>query len=195
MKRRRLGKLIFRLLLLCVLLFSAALAVLVIMEKTVPPPGGEADVILILGAQVKEDGTVSVQLEGRLQAALAYWREHPDCMIVTAGGQGKNEPAPEAEVMRDWLAENGVPADRIRCESRSADTKENLRFAEEYIDKENARLLVVTSDYHLPRAIRIAKDAGYRAEGIGAPTLPQWWIKNHFREVLAWGKYFLRKII
>ena len=36
MKRRRLGKLIFLLLLLCVLLFSAALAALVIMEKTVP---------------------------------------------------------------------------------------------------------------------------------------------------------------
>ena len=186
---------VFRLFLLCVLLFSAALAVLVIMEKTVSPPSGDADTILILGAQVKEDGTVSLQLEGRLQAALTYWREHPDCVIVTAGGQGKKEPAPEAEVMRDWLTGNGVPGEKITCESRSTDTKENLRFAEEYIDKENACLLVVTSDYHLPRAIRIAKDAGYRAEGIGAPTLPEWWIKNHFREVLAWGKYFLLKII
>ena len=55
-------------------------------------------------------------------------------------------------------------------------------------------VIVVTSDYHLPRALAIARDAGLEVQGIGAPTLPEWWIKNHFREVLAWGKYLLGRI-
>ena len=54
---------------------------------------------------------------------------------------------------------------------------------------------IVTSDYHLPRALRIARDAGLTADGLVSATLPEYWLKNHAREVLAWGKYFLSKLV
>ena len=51
-------------------------------------------------------------------------------------------------------------------------------------------ITIVTSDYHLPRAMQLARDLGLSADGIGSPCKPEYWVKNHFREVLAWGKYF-----
>ena len=52
--------------------------------------------------------------------------------------------------------------------------------------------LIVTSDYHLPRALAIARDAGLEAQGAGSPCRPEWnyWLKNHMREALAWVKYW-----
>ena len=43
--------------------------------------------------------------------------------------------------------------------------------------------------------MRIARDLGYEAEGVGSPCKPEYWVKNHSREVLAWGKYFLNKVV
>ena len=62
------------------------------------PP--ETDVIIVLGAQVKPDGTPSVQLEYRLEAALSAYRDHPQ-KVVCCGGQAGTEPAPEGRVMAD----------------------------------------------------------------------------------------------
>ena len=57
------------------------------------------------------------------------------------------------------------------------------------------RVLIVTSDYHLPRALALAKDQGLTASGIGSTTLPEYWIKNHFREALSWIKYWGQKYL
>ncbi len=175
-------------------LFLLALGALVIAEKTVPAPGGDNGFMLVLGAQVYETGEPSKQLLARLETALAYRNAHPDVIIITCGGQGDNEPAAEGDVMRSWLIDRGVPEDRVFAESASVNTKDNIARARAFIADENESIIVVTSDYHLPRALAIARDAGLKVCGLGAPTLPEWWIKNHFREVLAWGKYFLMKI-
>ena len=54
---------------------------------------------------------------------------------------------------------------------------------------------VVTSDYHVPRALALAEDYGLSATGIGSPCLSEYWIKNHSRETLAWVKYWLKKYL
>ena len=55
-------------------------------------------------------------------------------------------------------------------------------------------MTIVTSDYHLPRAMQLARDRGLAAEGLGSPCKPEYWMKNHFREVLAWGKYCMYRL-
>ena len=57
------------------------------------------------------------------------------------------------------------------------------------------KVLVVTSDYHVPRSLALAKDLGYDACGMGSPCKPEYWIKNHAREALAWVKYWGRKYL
>ena len=88
---------------------AAGLIGFVYYKETHLPPVGEFDTIIVLGAQVKADGTPSVALERRLTAALEEYRKQPRLMIV-CGAQGSDEPRAEGDVMRDWLIAHGVAA-------------------------------------------------------------------------------------
>lgn len=159
------------------------------------PQAENYDAIVVLGAQVKADGSLSLQLQWRLDAAYEAW-EKRNVPIVTCGAQGSNEPAPEAYVMRDYLVEKGVPEDMILTDAESFNTRQNIRHAAELLQgQEVTAVLIVTSDYHLPRAMALAKDEGLSATGLGAETLPQYWIKNYGRESLAWIKYWAQKYL
>lgn len=159
------------------------------------PQAEDYDAIVVLGAQVRSDGSLSLQLQWRLDAALEAWQKR-QVPIVTCGAQGSNEPAPEAWVMRDYLMEKGVPEEMILTEAASFNTRQNIRHAAELLEgREIATVLIVTSDYHLPRAMALAKDEGLNAAGLGAQTLPEYWIKNYGREGLAWIKYWAQKYL
>lgn len=96
--------------------------------------------------------------------------------------------------MRAWLLERGVPEETVIAETASLNTQQNLQNAMALLPENARRVTIVTSDYHLPRALQLARDLGLDADGIGSPCKPEYWMKNHSREVLAWGKYFLNKI-
>jgi len=161
-------------------------------EYTVPQAAPEdTQAIIVLGAQVKEDGTLSVQLQWRLDKALEVYRAHPQ-RIVVCGAQGKKEPVTEARAMYDYLVENGVPAEEIVMEDTSFNTRQNLNNARALLPEGCERVLIVTSRYHLPRAMALAKDAGFDPSGVGSPIKLIYWPKNHFREALAWVKYWLQ---
>ena len=67
----------------------------------------------------------------------------------------------------DGLAE-GVPLNAIRIEGESRTTVENFRNALALLGSD-VRVLIVTSDYHVRRAVKTAKRVGLRARGVGAP--------------------------
>ena len=87
-----------------------------------------------------------------------------------------------------------MPDDQVIAETTSMNTLQNLQNAIALLPASAQRVTIVTSDYHLPRALQIARDLGVEADGIGSPCKPEYWMKNHAREVLAWGKYFLNRI-
>lgn len=191
------GKMIKILLFLCLLgivCFGLVLGILVYVENHPAAYTNRTDAIVVLGAQVYEDGTVSPQLQYRLEKALEAYRDNPR-PIAVCGAKGGNEPAPEGEVMKAWLVDMGVPEGDIIAECESYNTYQNLRNIRALLPEETRTVTVITSDYHLPRALAIARSEGFEAEGIGSPCIARYWIKNHFREVLAWGKFYLQKII
>ena len=49
--------------------------------------------------------------------------------------------------------------------------------------------LVVTSDYHVPRALALCSQLGIPASGKGSPSKPEYFLKNHLREGLSWIKF------
>lgn len=168
-------------------------AFVTIKEKTVPvsrPQDTQA--IIVLGAQVKEDGSLSLQLQWRLDKALEVYRAYPQ-PIVVCGAQGENEPTTEAAAMRDYLLQNGVPDADILLEDQSFNTRQNLKNAQRMLGENVKKVLIVTSDYHLPRAMALAQDTGFEPTGAGSPIKWYYWPKNHFREALAWVKYWLQK--
>lgn len=178
-----------------ILCYGALVAFVYYQEVHVPVPTEKADALIVLGAQVQPSGEPSVQLTWRLEAALEVFNQNP-VPIVVSGGQGSNEPRPEGEVMRDWLIEKGVPTDKILVDSVSVNTLQNIRHAVSLLnglDIQNVR--IVTSDYHLPRALAIARDEGLSVSGTGSPCKKEYWVQNHFREALAWVKYWGQKYL
>lgn len=170
---------------------AAGLMGFVYYKETHLPPVGDFDVILVLGAQVKEDGTPSVALMRRLTAALESYREQPH-LIIVCGAQGANEPRAEGDVMRDWLIAQGVSPEDVVAETASFNTRENLAYAKAIMDHRGlTQALVVTSDYHVARALELCRQTGIAATGKDSPSKPEYFIKNHVREGLSWIKLWL----
>lgn len=157
----------------------------------------KSDCIVILGARVWEDGTLSKTLWARVTAGLNAYNEGIAGKIIVCGGQGSNEPVSEAEAMRDYLIAAGVPAENIFMDDQSVNTQQNLENARAIMCAQNwTTAAIATSDYHLTRAMWIADDLGLDACGIAAPTPVRRLIKltNYARESASWVVYELRKV-
>lgn len=144
---------------------------------------------------------VSPTLKARLDTSLALARELPAAPVVVSGGRDVGGlDCTEAGVMADYLIAHGMASGRLLREDRSTSTDENLRFSRQLLDGHGAGaatpLLVVTSDFHVPRAERIARKAGFQAvSGVGAPT-PLYlrynaWLREYFAYISGWllGEY------
>ena len=182
-----------------VLCYTSLIAYVAIREKQLNTSLTELkkdyDAIIVLGAQVLPSGEPNTQLAWRLDAALEAWEEKWSPIIV-CGAQGADEPLPEAEAMRNYLAARGIPKEMILMDPDSFNTHQNLKNAVKLLEEWGGvrKVLIVTSDYHLPRALAIAGDLGYDAVGLGSPCKQEYWLKNHAREALAWLKYRIQKL-
>ena len=87
-----------------------------------------------------------------------------------SGGQGPGEDIPESEAMAAYAVDQGVDDERIITEQKSVSTEENLMFSKELIDNENAKIVIVTTAYHVFRALILAKQQGIKCVGFGAKT-------------------------
>lgn len=156
-----------------------------------------ADCIVVLGAHVWMDGRMSNALTYRCEVALEAWRSGLAPGIIVCGAQGNNEPEPEAAAMRRWMIERGVPEERVIAEAQSRNTRENLANAREIMAANGWKTAAVcTSDYHLTRALWLARDEGISASGISARSTRDVvsFARGRLREMCSWILYFLRRI-
>lgn len=136
------------------------------------------DFILVLGAGLFPDGKVTPLLAQRLdKAAKFYWkqlvRNGKAAKIITSGGQGIDEPIPEALAMRNYLVnEKGIPANLILMEDQSANTQENFQFSKQLMNQEKTIYSVafVTNEFHVLRSSIFSRKASLDAEGLGSRT-------------------------
>lgn len=154
-------------------------------------PAYDKDFIIVLGCWFRQDGTLPPLLKGRVDRAVSFWREQKEkagkeAFLVPSGGQGKNEPMPEAEAMRQELLRQGIPGGRILPETRSRSTLENMKFSGEIIHglQPDSKVLFATTNYHVFRSGVWANQAGLPAEGVGSRT--RWWF---------WPNAFMRETI
>ncbi len=155
-----------------------------------PEPGG-MDWVIVLGCGIKPDATPTWALANRLDAALAWYRAHPGTRLVVSGGQGANEPEPEALTMARYLTERGVPPADVLVEDRSTSTMENFAYSIGVMRAagwEGSAVLFATNDFHLFRARMLAARNGLEAYGIAAPTPPVIRLNVYLREFFALGK-------
>ena len=149
------------------------------------------DYLLVLGAQVKETGP-SVVLQYRLDQAVLYLETHPETRCIVSGGQGNNEPWTEAEGMKSYLIQKGIAEERILKEEDSLKTNQNIRNSMKLIP-EHASVGIVTNNFHMFRALKIAKKQGMTDfGGLAAGSKPFYLPNNMLREFFGIVKDFLK---
>lgn len=151
-----------------------------------PDPG--ADVIIVLGAKVKNTGP-SREFAVRLQTAADYAIENPKTYVFLTGGQGSDEPQSEAEAGFDYMISRGISKERLLFEKKSTSTIENFSFAKDVLEKEglykdDMRVVVCSSEFHLYRAGLLAKEAGFNnVQFLGSTglrlLLPQYYLREY----------------
>ena len=85
-----------------------------------------------------------------------------DTVCILTGGRGDDEEYSEAEVMYDYMAAKGIEDSRMIVEDKALDTIENIRNSKEYIVPEGSSVGIVTNNYHVFRALRIAEKHGLK---------------------------------
>ena len=152
-----------------------------------------ADVAIVPGNTVEKDGRPSARLRARLDQTVALYRQglFPD--VIVSGGTG-SEGFDEAEVMKRYLVDNGVPEGHIQVDSGGATTYLTARNAAR-IMRENGwqSALVVTQYFHVPRMRLALKRSGITP--VFSAHARYFELRDVYsitREVVGYGAYLLR---
>lgn len=152
--------------------------------------GPPAEAVIVLGSGLI-NGKVPPLLARRLQAARRVFADslvrgrHP--VLIASGGQGADEPIPEAVAMREFLVEDGLDASQIVVEDQSRNTQQNLAFSAEVLQDYTITgpVAVVTSDFHALRAAFLMRSVGISGYAVGARTPRYFWATAVIREYAA----------
>jgi len=145
----------------------------------------DAVIIVLGGAVVNRQPRPTLAL--RLDVAYELAEDHPRRTLVLTGGPLHNEPGTEAEAMALYLQNKGIPAGQLLLELRARNTRENIKNSCELIAdaKHTRQLCVLTSDYHLYRAVREGRALGIELIPIPAPVPLGGRLQQWCREVLT----------
>jgi uncharacterized SAM-binding protein YcdF (DUF218 family) len=126
-----------------------------------------SDVIVVLGA-AQFDGRPSSVFTARLDHAAELWEDEVAPRVITVGGNRAGDRFTEAAAGRVWLADHGVPADRVVAVETGGDTLSSMRAVSERMAEEGwTTAVIVTDPWHSLRTRSIA-----RSQGIDAVTSP-----------------------
>ena len=127
--------------------------------------GGTANCAVVLGAGLREDGSPSDVLRDRLDESLALYRAGRVGRIIVSGDH-RTPAYDEPNAMRAYLEANGVPAEAIFMDHAGLDTYSSMWRARHVFGA--TRIVVVTQQFHLARAVWCARALGMQAEGSAA---------------------------
>lgn len=130
-----------------------------------PAEARPAQVALVLGAGVYPDGRVSPMLGDRLETALALYQSGKVTKILLSGDHGRQD-YDEVNAMRRYLEARGVPPQDLFMDHAGFDTYDSLYRAAAIFQVDD--VIVVTQEFHLPRALWIARHLGLDAQGVAA---------------------------
>lgn len=140
--------------------------------------------IVVLGSGLINN-QVPPLLASRITKGIALLKHNPEATLIMSGGQGEDEEMPEGVAMRDFAIARGVSEEKVLAEKNSKNTRENLRFSYNLMEKP-AKIAIVTNHYHLFRALLIAKEENIPCIGYGAKTKFYFSSNAFLREFVAY---------
>lgn len=140
-----------------------------------------ADVVIILGAGVYQNGKLTPILKDRVDAAMLIYKDGLAPKILVSGDNGQQD---YNEVIPIWeyLVAAGIPQEDIFLDYAGFDTYDSMYRASAVFEVDSA--IVVTQSFHLPRAIFIANALGIDIQGF-SPVKDKGTFYNSFRELAA----------
>ena len=150
------------------------------------------DCILVLGCGVRPDGTPSDMLTDRLKQAISLYRSGAAPKLLMSGDHGQTS-YDEVNAMKQFTLDAGIPSVDIFLDHAGFSTYESIYRAKEIFAAK--KIIIVTQEYHLHRALHIAKAMGLEAYGVSADLRGySGQFYRDVREVLARNKDFLTSI-
>lgn len=148
----------------------------------------DVDCILVLGCFVLDDGSPSHMLEDRLKRGVALQQEGASNKLLMSGDHGQTS-YDEVATMKAFAIEKGVPSEDVFMDHAGFSTYESMYRAKEVFQAD--KIIIVTQQYHLYRAIYIARQLGIDAYGVAADYRTySGQLMRDIREVLARVKDF-----
>ncbi|MBW3523889.1 YdcF family protein [Chryseobacterium sp. NKUCC03_KSP] len=136
--------------------------------------GEKADIAIILGNKVNEDGTLSKRLEKRLETGIELYKNHRIKKILVSGGLGK-EGFYEGDKMKEFLVKNSIPDSVVLVDNYGNNTRltvENtLKFQEKYKFKS---IIIVSQYFHVTRTKKLFEDRGFENVSSASPKYFEW---------------------
>lgn len=126
-----------------------------------------AHTVIILGASVYSDGSLSPILQDRVDTGLKLYRNGKAKRFLLSG-DNRSEDYDEVNAMRNYLIDLGVPAAHIFIDPAGIDTYDSMYRSNAIFEVPSA--IVVTQKFHLPRTLFIAKNLGLSYRGYAAES-------------------------
>ena len=158
--------------------------------------GRDPDGIIILGGSINPKISAarnSIELTenaGRITAAAYLARRFPRARVVFSGGSGDidDRSAREAPLAGRLLQSLGVDPSRITLEDRARNTAENAALTQKLLQpKAGEKWLLITSAYHMPRAIGCFRKEGFTVEAYPVDWRTTGWIGFTFLGTISGG--------
>lgn len=125
----------------------------------------DIDCVLVLGCQVKENGSPSHMLEDRLKRSVSLYKEYGIPKLLMSGDHGQAHYN-EVGTMKQYAVDAGIPSSDVFMDHAGFSTYESLYRAKEVFGVD--RVVIVTQKYHLYRALFIARALGIEAWGVAS---------------------------
>ncbi len=146
------------------------------------------DCIIILGCLVRNDGSPSDMLRDRLSVGVELYNAGAAPKILMSGDHGQ-ATYDEVNIMKQYAVDCGVPSEDVFMDHAGFSTYETIYRAKEIFSAD--KILIVTQEYHLYRALYIANKLGIEAYGVSADLNTYGGqARRDIREVLARNKDF-----
>ena len=153
---------------------------------------GDVDCILVLGAGVWGDRPTHM-LEDRLNFGITLYQKGASDRILMSGDHGRKN-YDEVNVMKDYAVNEGVLSSDVFMDHAGFSTYESLYRARDIFEAK--KIIIVTQEYHLYRALYVADKLGLEAYGVASnPREYAGQSSRDIREVLARVKDFVYVII
>ena len=166
-------------------------------KKLIVTPEGASklnnvDCILVLGCGVRDNGTPSDMLRDRLERGLELYFAGVAPKLLMSGDHGSVE-YDEVNIMKQYAIDKGVPSEDIFMDHAGFSTYESVYRAKEIFCADN--IVIVTQEYHLYRALYLAKSFGLEVHGVSCDYYIYAGQKmREVREILARNKDFFTAI-